>query len=170
MNEAVPPEKLTSQIFMPTSLQIDVEQSFRLYRHYFEPYLSSHTLSKLKCYAITLTIPENTAKYIREKNAKVIDYFHFLLKTHKMEGVYVCEYTKKGVEHIHGVVYSNIIAEYKKTQIKSKGNFTYTYTHPTYPYEHQIKEITTNLAFTGWMKYCTKHLIHPNVIEFFNLS
>lgn len=165
MNEAVP----STHIYMPTSLRIEVEQAFSLQRHYFEPYLNGHTISQLKCYAITLTVPDSTVKFIREREANLIDFFYFLLKKHNMLGIYVLEYTKKGVEHIHGIVYSKDIEKMTKKVVRNKGGNTYTYLHPTYPYEHTIKEVKTNQAFTGWKNYIVKGLIHPNVVEFFNI-
>jgi len=157
-----------THIYLATDLQIEVLQALSQQRHFFEPYLNGHTISLTKCYAITLTIPEGTRKYIQEREGKVIDYLYFLLERYNMPGQYVLEHTRKGVEHIHGVCYSKDIQKYTKHSMKSKGAITYTYVHPEYPYEHTIKEITSNIAFTGWSKYIIKCLVHPNVIEFFN--
>lgn len=126
-------------------------------------------------FAITLTIPDHIGKHIKsigDNSKSVIGYFEFLLTQWGLKGVWTVEHTRKGVEHLHGVVYNLDIPKYNKQSLKIKGKWTYTYIAPmeVYPYHHIIKTLPSKRAMTGWRNYMIKHCIHKSVIEYFDAS
>jgi len=128
----------------------------------------SQTYSNL--YAITLTITPNDKAKIVECGGNVIAYFKYILSTLKYnDSIFICEYTKKKCEHLHGFVYlPRLYVKENLThkQLRIKGKFQHTFTDRYIPYQHVIKQIITKLQGTCWRKYMAKNCIHKNVLEY----
>lgn len=134
-------------------------------------YCEYHNYHQNALYAITLTIPTETAKLIRSKNKSVIGYFNYILNNLKYKGIFTTEYTKQGTEHLHGVLKLNKTQreDLKSKRIKIKGKYQNVLYTEQYPYENIIKPINT-LQQHHWRKYMLKHQLHQTVLDFFNQS
>lgn len=156
------------KIFNQTDDEIEVGQTiFDYYEYAYE------NEEFWNYYAITLTIPKNTSDMIKKSDRKdksVQGYFEYLLKQLNFNGVWVVEHTKKGVEHLHGIVYTSEIVKNNipkfKRYINKKLSYSYDLSLLDYPYQHVVKDITSRRAMTGWCRYMTKNCIHKTVLEY----
>lgn len=128
------------------------------------------TQSYSNLYAITITISPNDRAKVISEGGNVISYFKYILSTLKYnDSIFICEYTKKKCEHLHGFVYlPRVFAKnnLKHSTMKIKGKYQHIYTDSNIPYQHVIKQIITKLQGTCWRKYMTKNCIHKNVLEY----
>lgn len=159
-------------LYSGDNTQVEVANAIERYLEYAKTYDEYWNY-----YAITLTMPDYVAKHIKEhcdnKNHKsVIGYFEYLLGQWGINGIWIVEHTKKGVEHLHGVVYTEKFLSYPKQTFKKNGKWTYTLVAPEdiFPYQHVIKTLPSKRAMTGWRNYMIKHCIHKSVIEYFEAS
>lgn len=137
--------------------------------HHYSEY---HNHLQHPLYAITLTIPPDTAKLIQSKKRNVIDYFKFTLKNMKYSGIYITEYTNKGIEHIHGLLYlkKHQVESLIPERVKIKQKWQRVYTNPEYPFQHIIKPLKAGSQQYHWKKYMIKQQLHQSVLDFFNTS
>lgn len=121
-------------------------------------------------YAITLTITPNDKKKIEKEGGNVIDYFKYILHYWGYnDSIFICEYTKKNIEHLHGFVYLPH-AYYKANMTKStaviRNKRQPVFIDKNIPYQHILKGIYSKLQGTCWRKYMAKNCIHKNVLEY----
>lgn len=148
-------------IFTTKNTQIEVAQAIDNYLEYarYHNEFSDY-------YAVTLTIPKNDADKIKGNKLDIQGYFIDRLKDLNISGIWIMEYTKKGVEHLHGVVYTEQWRDIpnKKTIIKKKWQVSKVL--PDYPFHHIVKTLPSKIAMTGWRNYMIKHCIHYTVVEY----
>lgn len=147
-------------IFTTKNTQIEVSQAIQNYLEYARYYDEYQDY-----YAITLTIPKNDADKLKNEKFDIIGYFKDRLLHLKINGIWIVEHTKKGVEHLHGVVYTKQWKDIPNKRILIKKTYSYT-KEIDYPFHHVVKTLPSKRAMTGWHNYMIKHCIHKTVVEY----
>lgn len=148
-------------IFTTDHTQIEVCQAVNNYLEYARYYEEFEHY-----YAVTLTISKNNADKIKAEKLDIQGYFYDRLKELNISGIWVMEHTKRGVEHLHGVVYTEQWKDIPNKSIKIKNKYSYTKTLDNYPFQHVIKTLPSKLAMTHWRNYMLKSCIHKTVVEY----
>lgn len=118
-------------------------------------------------YACTFTIPKYENDVLKtSKTHNIQGYFEYLLKSINLEGIYIQELTKKGVVHLHGVVYTKNIDRTTKYRRRIKGKWSYSYRIKDYPFEHIIKDLPTTRAKNAWVSYMIKNQTSKTLLEY----
>lgn len=125
-------------------------------------------------WALTYTLKPSEWQWIY-KNKRTMDetlgYFRSLLKELKIKGVFVVEYTKKGVPHLHGIC----IDFHKKLELdqqclKRGKKFDVYYTIKGLHRSHKLKPIKSKRAYNGWVDYMIKECTPLSILSYFKLS
>lgn len=124
-------------------------------------------------WALTYSLKPSEWNWLK-KTGRTLDetlgYLHSLLKIDKFKGVFVVEYTKKGVPHLHGIVL-DICKEHLEQKYHKKGKkFDVYYINNTINRSHVLKPIRNKKAYNGWVDYMIKDYTPLSILQYFNLS
>lgn len=113
-------------------------------------------------YAVTLTLKASEKKILRERGCDCFDYLAFKLKSLGYSGVVIGEYTKKKVEHVHGIL--KISKDILKPVLSKDGNFKF-YIDERLDASNVIKVFKDNYNYQKWCEYMQKCLPSLEVID-----
>lgn len=121
-------------------------------------------LDLIKMYAITVSLHPSEVKVLKDHGRDPFDYLRFKLDYLGYKGLIVSEYTKKKVEHIHGIVWKHGDIELKDILTKS-GKYKYSIDDKISS-SNCIKPLKCKQSISAWIKYIGKCYASPEIIDY----
>lgn len=118
-----------------------------------------------KLYAITLTLHPKEQRACKMRNIKVEEYLYKKMITLKIGGIYVIERNKRGIKHLHGIVYGDT-----EIGIHTIGKHKDKFQLPKWKASNMIKRLKdNNNSRERWLEYCSKTLLSSDVIQWLKI-
>lgn len=119
----------------------------------------------IKMYAITLSLHPSEIKMLNEFGYDKFEYLFRKLKRLGYVGLVVSEFTKKKIEHIHGIVYN---PNHELTPIYGKRQNIKYYINDELFASNVFKYLNSSQGISAWGKYLGKCYLPPSIIDFIN--
>lgn len=139
------------KIFAPNSNIAIVSKAFK---DYFREYFMDRNF-----YAITLTVSPKEHRVLKKNNVDPNTYFMIKLVDLKLGGIYVSEYTKKGIKHLHGIISVHKECAPGTAELYNKWQASCC-----------LKFIKDVDQFNKWVLYCTKDCFSPDILKWMTIA
>lgn len=123
------------------------------------------------CFSLTLTLTPAESNILKKNGADITGYFKFLLENYNISGTHIIEFTKKGVQHLHGIFYFNDLKKdlIRRTK-KYRKKYDIYYTWDRIQSQHVIKPINSYAQYKGWLNYMVKNQISTTVLTYLQME
>ncbi len=151
--------KLASIIMPENGLEKDWAKIFQEYVNYD----ANPDLKDYRLYAVTFTLSVVERRACSKRGIDTLNFLTNKLIDKNYSGVYVVERDKKGVRHLHGIVYGHRDILYHKCK---KGFYL-----SEWGASNILKPLyKSNMSYQKWYEYCAKTLLTLDVERWLNMS